>query len=175
MWGSPDSVVSDQGSVSASVRAANHRCSSLIGLRQQIAEWCRSRLQQPSIQKARSRWSCWGESRTCRSPSRSSSSFRVEESAQRLPGSYRATKGRMELLGGELPVMVFPAHLQRSIVEAILDCPARRQPTGPQLRKPVHRSRSSFFRSPHCSHSPSISPGQRTHMAWRRSAGKTTH
>jgi hypothetical protein len=43
----------------------------------------------------------------------------------------------MELLGGELPVMVFPAQLQRSIVEAILDCPALRQPTGPQLLKPV--------------------------------------
>lgn len=33
--------------------------------------------------------------------------------------------------------MVFPVHLQRSAVAAILDCPVRRQFTGPESLKPV--------------------------------------
>ena len=33
--------------------------------------------------------------------------------------------------------MVFPVHLQRSAVAAILDCPVRHQFTGPESLKPV--------------------------------------
>lgn len=54
----------------------------------------------------------------------------------------------MELLDGELAVMVFPVHLQRSAVEAILDCPIWRMFTGPETLKPVALQLIWLFKSP---------------------------
>jgi hypothetical protein len=43
----------------------------------------------------------------------------------------------MEILDGKLPVMVFPVHLQRSRVAAIVDCPLQFQFTGSRSLKPA--------------------------------------
>jgi hypothetical protein len=43
----------------------------------------------------------------------------------------------MELIDGELPVMVFSVHLQRSAVVAIVDCPIRGQFIGSRSLKQV--------------------------------------
>ena len=44
--------------------------------------------------------------------------------------------------------MVFPVHLQRSAVAAILDCPVWRQYTGPETLKPVALQLIWLFQEP---------------------------
>ena len=44
--------------------------------------------------------------------------------------------------------MVFPVHLQRSAVAAILDCPVWRQYTGPETLKPVALQLIGLFQEP---------------------------
>ncbi|NDE91055.1 MAG: hypothetical protein EB059_07980 [Alphaproteobacteria bacterium] len=54
----------------------------------------------------------------------------------------------MEILDRELPVVVFPVHVRRAAVVAIVDCPKRSQFIGPRFLKQAAPQSIWLFRSP---------------------------